>query len=234
VRTSFNITVRRAPGARSAGGGAVSGAVRGRLFFDARGDGRRNNGDTAPVGVEVFLDADGVADAEEPAAITLPGGAYEFPTVPPGEYHLRANLPPGWRVSGVAAGPLARPVAVRGGKAARVKPIGLTQKVLIAGRVYHDANRDSVPDAGEAGLRGWRVFLDHNGDGARQSSEPTARTDRSGRWAFGRLDRGAYRVTLLPRPGYSVTSPAGGAIEVVVAGEGMTDGDNFIGVAPER
>ena len=64
----------------------------------------------------------------------------------------------------------------------------------ISGTVFHDLNGDRRQDAGEGGLAGWRVFIDKNNNGKRDSGEVSTTTDAIGTYSFPRLGAGTYVV----------------------------------------
>ena len=39
------------------------------------------------------------------------------------------------------------------------------QNILITGSVFNDLDKDRIKDSTEAGLSGWRVFIDKDNDG---------------------------------------------------------------------
>ena len=51
------------------------------------------------------------------------------------------------------------------GQSATGRNFGSTQRVLISGGVFNDANGDRVRQSTEAGLANWRVYLDADRDG---------------------------------------------------------------------
>lgn len=78
----------------------------------------------------------------------------------------------------------------------------------IEGYKFNDANGNGDWDAGEPALPKWEVFLDTNGDGAFQSSEPNAVTDPNGFYRFENLASPAnYRVREIQQTGWTQTLP---------------------------
>ena len=81
----------------------------------------------------------------------------------------------------------------------------------VSGRLWHDADRDGLPQDAEVGLAGWTVFVDENGNGHLDSAEPTTRSDLNGRWRLSDLAPGPHDVMAVPRAGWVPTdadSPA--------------------------
>ena len=57
------------------------------------------------------------------------------------------------------------------------KNFGDTQKVLITGTLWKDANGNGLKDTGDSGLSGWRVFIDTNKNGVFDAGESSVLTD---------------------------------------------------------
>jgi hypothetical protein len=66
----------------------------------------------------------------------------------------------------------------------------------VEGYVYADANGNGVRDIGEAGLAGWRVFIDTDGDNIWDANETYIRTNSAGRYAFLDLPTGTIRLCI--------------------------------------
>ncbi len=78
----------------------------------------------------------------------------------------------------------------------------------IAGMVWHDADADGERDEDEQTIPGFVVFLDANGNGARDSTESAAVTNDDGEYGFEGLDgREPYTVTQEMTLGWSNTAP---------------------------
>ncbi len=58
----------------------------------------------------------------------------------------------------------------------------------ISGYKFDDADSDGVWDIGEPALPGWEIYIDENGDGAYQVSEPNVATDPNGMYFFENLE----------------------------------------------
>lgn len=70
----------------------------------------------------------------------------------------------------------------------------------ISGTAFEDVNRDGAMQAGEAPFQGHRVYL-YDGDGTYLAYTAT---DASGRYAFGGLADGAYRVEYAPQTWFGI------------------------------
>ncbi len=69
-----------------------------------------------------------------------------------------------------------------------------TVQAKISGVVFLDSNANGIQDSGEKGLAGRVVFLDTNGSGTLNPSDPTATTDANGNFAFQGVAAGLYKV----------------------------------------
>lgn len=189
----------------------LSGDVQGKVFFDRRGDGRREGlrFDNVVVDVRVFVDAndDGLLTAGETFGVVQDRGTYTIPGLAPGLYTLRVDAPAGFRVSVPDEG--FRRVQVSSGRLTRVGNFAITNRTVISGRVYRDDNINGQFDAGfDRGLRGFRVYLDLNGDGIWQrETEPARVSSSAGTYAFRDVLAGVYTVRVIPRVAYLQTEP---------------------------
>src|SRR5262249_42559513 len=88
--------------------------------------------------------------------------------------------------------------------------VGVAGTSKLTGTVFNDLNNNGVQNPGETGLAGWTVYLDNNADGVLDGREETTSTDASGRYTFGGLFAGTYRVREVVKPGWtqSSTGPA--------------------------
>ncbi|MDB5385913.1 MAG: hypothetical protein JWM11_1559 [Planctomycetaceae bacterium] len=66
----------------------------------------------------------------------------------------------------------------------------------ISGHVFDDSNHDGMQENGEAGVPYTPIFIDLNGNGKLDPTEPNVTTDADGNYAFTGLVAGSYRVTL--------------------------------------
>jgi VCBS repeat-containing protein len=93
----------------------------------------------------------------------------------------------------------------------------------LTGLIFHDGNGNVSPDAGEAGLAGWTVFLDTNANGKADPGEPTTTTDAGGVYRFPNLTPGTYRAGVVVPTGWGATVAP---IDVTV-GAGQTAGQDL-------
>ncbi|HEX8915759.1 MAG TPA: SdrD B-like domain-containing protein, partial [Humisphaera sp.] len=176
--------------------------VVGQVFNDSNADGLKQSAEVGVPGVTVFLDANanGLPDAGEATAVTNAGGSYSFTGLAGGTYQVIQVVPAGYR----ATTPVAAGVTVAANGTA-VLTFGDTQKALLAGTVWDDANGNGVRDAGEPGIAGRSVFLDLNKNFNQDAGEPVATTDAAWAYAFN-VAAGAYRVReVIPASGWRTT-----------------------------
>ena len=94
----------------------------------------------------------------------------------------------------------------------------LHQPGRIHGALFADTNGNGLQDTRENGLAGWRVFVDINGDGVCQRSEPSVFTAANGSYAFDDLADGRYLVTVAAPAGYTATTPAAYSVKLTPGG----------------
>ncbi|HSV15789.1 MAG TPA: SdrD B-like domain-containing protein, partial [Tepidisphaeraceae bacterium] len=104
-----------------------------------------------------------------------------------------------------------------------------TQKALISGTVFNDANGNKIKDGSEINLSGWRVYLDLNKDAKFDSGDASVVSDSGGNWQFGDLSPGTYVVRVVLQSGWSLTTPSTGSFSFSV-GFGSSRIGNRIGV----
>jgi len=101
----------------------------------------------------------------------------------------------------------------------------------ISGQVFQDANHDGMQDSGETGLAGVSVYLDLNGNGLLDSSDPVAVTDANGVYTFANVAPGTYSVREMLPAGYGQTAPTTAAGSVAVTSLQNATGPTFGDVA---
>ena len=79
----------------------------------------------------------------------------------------------------------------------------------ISGSVFADSNNDGVRQTGEGGIAGVTVYIDLNGSGKLDGSDPTTVTDSMGNYLFSGLPAGTYTVRQVIPNGEAATSPLG-------------------------
>jgi ELWxxDGT repeat protein len=169
------------------------GSIAGTCFRDANRDGVFDpETESTYAGYTIFLDLNHnhVLDANEPKCFSDHYGDYHFDRLKPGTYDVRIVTTDrkaetdAFTVGVVAGRSRSRDFSLVGG--------------TISGFVFDDANSNGVFDAGEDPLSGFRIYLDLNGDGHFQSTEPWIRTNSAGKYRFDDLLPKAYRVSITP------------------------------------
>jgi hypothetical protein len=205
----------------------TSGSISGINFLDTDGDGVRDGGEGALSGKVFYIDANknGVLDTGERKATTDAAGTYRFTNLPTGIYRIRRSTGTGWRVSTPSSGYF--DVALASGQVVTGKNFGITQKILISGNVFNDANGDRLKNSGELGLSSWRVFIDADSDGLWDSTEKYAFSDGSGNYSFKTLSAGTYKLRVVQQSGWTRTTPTAGYHSVTLSAGQTATGKLF-------
>ena len=166
-----------------------------------------------------------------------PGQQIDVSGLAPGQYWLEANVDPDNRLLesnesnnvgrvlisiGPGAGrdaPVgAHAVQLTSGQVAGGRDFAMFGRIAISGQVFNDQNNNARQDNKEHGVVGATVFLDVNGDGVLNNpegdglatalaSEPWAITDNQGNYQFSGVGTGTYPVRVVPRAGWTQTTP---------------------------
>ena len=200
--------------------------IAGSVFIDLNGDGIKSPGEFGLSGYQVFLDRNNntVRNRGESIVTSDGGGRYSFEGLAPGTHRVRL-VPRGGTI-----GPEVHVVTLD--TADRVvkhfananDTINNPPVLTMGGTVFQDTDADQRQDVGDAGLAGFRVYLDLDGDKRRDVGEPTTRTDGAGRYSFGGLRAGTYKVGLTPVGGYLSTSKI---LQSFTIAPGGTSSKNF-------
>jgi hypothetical protein len=103
--------------------------------------------------------------------------------------------------------------------------------VTVTGVVWHDLDENRKRDLTEAGLSGWTIYADLDGDGERDLGEPSVNTDSQGKYSIKNIN--VTGTTLIIReavkPGWRQTFPGEPALAQVltVTGGGTIADVNF-------
>lgn len=194
--------------------GGLTPALEGAVYVDASANARFDLGEgVAGAGVSLWA-----AGAVVQQTKTDADGRYSFTTVPPGTYNVQldtAALPSGSVLAVVQDGAGGNPAAVTlVGGSSKTLNFGFQQHPLLGGRVFVDANTNSVFDPGERALAGVKVQLLAGNVVSAQTA-----TDSEGHYAFGNLSLvnpppGSYVVQVDPGglPAGATLLPAGGGV----------------------
>src|SRR5205814_1588184 len=123
----------------------------------------------------------------------------------PGAYRVRELLPPGWRVSLNTTA--TRTITLAAAQQLAAVNFANTQRAAVLGRVFNDINGNGKQDSGEAGLSGWRVFVDANNDGIWQPTERSVLSDSNGDFVLASLKPGKFTIRVVPQAGFNLTTP---------------------------
>jgi hypothetical protein len=199
--------------------------ITGTVFKDTDADGVKDSGETTLLHWTVWADADkdGILDDNEIRGHSDSKGTYVL-RVPAGSYHIREGVGGGYRVSSPVSG--FHDVTLSAGQST-IRFFGNTTLTLISGYVFNDKDGDGLKESGEAGLKGWRVFADLDGDGSWDAEEDDVLTDSTGKYRFSTLGAGTYRIAVVQQTGWAATVPGSGARKITVGSGGTTSNKNF-------
>ncbi|TMK63667.1 MAG: hypothetical protein E6G53_10295 [Actinobacteria bacterium] len=98
--------------------------------------------------------------------------------------------------------------------------------------MFDDLNADGTHGASEPGLAGWTVYVDYNGDGTLDPTEPSAVTDANGDYTIvhiaGNTNANPYVVREVAQPGWTCSAPAACSYaNFVIAGGSSQTGIDF-------
>jgi hypothetical protein len=203
------------------------GTVTGTLFDDLNGNGTMDAGEGGLPNQVVFIDEnnDGKFDPGDPFALTDASGAYTITNVPAGNIVVRESVPIGFRVDAPAAGAYTQTLSP--GQTLAGLNFANTQLALISGTVFLDSNGNGTRDPSEPGQPNQIVYLDVSNTGVLTTNDPTAVTDATGAFAF-TVFPGTYVVRLVPSSDVTLTTPAVGAYSVTL-GDGQTNSGGLFG-----
>lgn len=192
---------------------AIAGSISGTVWNDLTGNGiRETNAGTGAYTdpglanwvVFVDLNANGTLDVTDPQATTAADGTYTISGVVPGTVTIIEVAQSGWRATSPISG--THTLALKNGETATGLDFGnyTLQEAVISGTIFADTSKDGVRNAGERGLAGMTVYLDLNGNGSLDASEPQTTTsgdlfftpavDEAGTYSFTHLVAGTYTV----------------------------------------
>jgi hypothetical protein len=189
--------------------GATSspGSISGNVFKDVTGNGIKDSGDTNATSWRVYLDSNknGIFDsASEKSVLTDGFGNYKLSSLAAGTtYRVRPITQSGYRISTPTAG--FYDVGITSGLNATGKNFGVTQRVLITGTIFNDANKNKIKDSTEGGLGAWRVYIDSNNNKKFDSTEVSTLTDSAGNFRFVR-PAGSFIIRVVQPSTYTRTT----------------------------
>jgi hypothetical protein len=179
-----------------------TGTITGVVFNDLNHNAVRDTGEPGLPGYRIFLDInhDGLCGKKDAWTRASSTGRYTFSNVPIGKYQLCETTvetrgptsPTSFVVNLKADARAVRSFGNAGG--------------TISGSVFLDIDRDGRREADDVGIPHARVYLDLDNDSVLDSNEPTRETTSSGRFRFGDLLAGQYRIRVLPIEHLSFTT----------------------------
>ena len=105
-----------------------------------------------------------------------------------------------------------------------------TGPVTVTGVVWHDLDENRKRDLNEAGLSGWTIYADLDGDGERDLGEPSVKTDSQGKYSITATVTGTtLTIREAVKPGWRQTFPGEPALAQVLTltGGGTIANVNF-------
>lgn len=193
----------------------AAGTVAGMVFNDLNGDGVRQPAEPGIAGRKVWADRnkDGVVNVGDKVAYTTSSGTYTIAGLAKGvSYRVREVSAAGYRRTTAAYLDL-----TLGTVGVANKVFGETKNVLVSGVVYNDANASRTRQTTEAGLSGWRVYIDRDNDGLFDADETSTLTGTGGTFAFKQLPAGTYVVRVQVQAGWKRTTPTNGSVVLKLA-----------------
>ncbi len=193
--------------------------ISGKKYSDLDKDGRADPGEEL-MGWTISLSgtaADGT-EVSLPDVTTAADGSYTFSGLSAGTYTVKEESRSGWECIGEES----KTVELTTSDATGIDFLNRnTIGLFISGRAFQDSNGNGEMDAGESGLSGWKINLDHP-DGSGGSTI----TGVNGYYTFENLDPGKYKVSEDLKDGWVQTAPSGGKYAVDLKDAGSED-NNF-------
>ncbi|MEG4534325.1 SdrD B-like domain-containing protein [Microcoleus sp. D2_18a_D3] len=170
--------------------------------LNANGRYEPNQGEAPISGVTVFLDTNnnGTPDTGEQQIQTNAQGRGAFTNLPTGNYVVREVAQPNFSPS------TADRVDVTLSTQDANVTFANTPNSNITGCKFEDFNLNGYRDGNEPAIPGVTIFIDSNGDGQLQGTEPITTTDQFGTFAFNNLRPGNYRIREVTPSGYFQTT----------------------------
>ncbi|HET6250130.1 MAG TPA: SdrD B-like domain-containing protein [Tepidisphaeraceae bacterium] len=185
--------------------GGSTGSITGSVFNDLNADHVKTSNEPNLAGQTVYIDAnnDGKLDAGDPTAITNSAGAFTFTGLAAGSYTVSVSLAPGYRQTPI--GSTGTKVTVVANKTVSAGAFSVTTSAYVGGTLFNDLNGNGIQNSGEAGLAGYKVYIDLNNDGVFESNEPSDVTTSVGYWYFRSVAPGTYTIRVVAPSGWTTT-----------------------------
>ncbi|MHC4676644.1 MAG: MSCRAMM family protein [Planctomycetota bacterium] len=184
--------------------------ITGYKFDDTNANGSWDHGEPNLAGWEIYLDLNdnGQRDIAEPNVFTNHDGYYEFTGLSaPAVYTVAEIMQPGWTQT-LPGGDGTYTIITEPNQVYADNNFGNTglQPGGINGTKFDDPNGNGIRDAGEAGLGGWKIYIDLNENGEFDSFEPNTITDSNGDYEIPGLWPGTYTVAEVQQCGWQQTA----------------------------
>ncbi len=219
----------------------VGAAISGTVWYDSNVNATNDAGDSALSSVIVYADlnGNGVREGSEPFGTTDTNGVYQITSLPAGSYAARvdtnsllAGVRPTYDFDGTNT-PHSVSLSVTNGQVFTNINFGYVGSGSISGTLWNDFSADGVRQPEEAAIPGAVVFIDANGNGARDVGELSTTTDTNGVYTFTNLVATSYRVAVdlqsLPN-GVGETYDVDGTNTLNVATVNLAAGQNMASV----
>ena len=206
--------------------GTVGGTVTGVVYSDINRNSRQDAGEIGLAGWQVFIDSNNnaVLDVGEPRATSDASGRYTLRSAS-GTQVVRVVRPAGWLASNSAEE--SKSVAVTLGGTITANFGSFAPSGSSTGFKWLDINGDGIRDASEPGLAGVYIYLDLDGDGRPDVGEPASITKADGSYVLTPPIAGTYTIREVVDPGYVQTFPLGGFHTVTYNGSTPLGGFDF-------
>ncbi|OKH30089.1 hypothetical protein NIES2119_31590 [[Phormidium ambiguum] IAM M-71] len=192
--------------------------ISGKFFDDSNNNGAFDFNENGLPNWEIYLDENNnnILDSSELFTTTDGDGNYSF-FVTPGIYNLRKIQQTGWQQTN----PNYNPINIAN---TDVKNINFGNFKLgeISGKIFNDANQNTIFDEAETGIKNWQVFLDTNDNGLLDENEKFTTTDENGDYIFTGLIAGSYKVRKVPLNEWQQTTNNPENINII-SGSNITD-----------
>lgn len=138
-------------------------------------------------------------------------------------------------LGGVDRLPALEGMVLTGGRLNAANTLGMLTPSFVTGTVWQDENFNRVRDAGERGVDNWTVYIDVNGNGRHDASEPFAVTRPDGTYSIQTYLRpGTYTVAQVLKPLWEQSFPVNGTHQITIAQRGATVSNINFGNRPVR
>lgn len=217
-------------------------SICGFVYHDENQNGQRDDGEEGIAGVELMLTSISTGMVSIPThAFTQSDGSYCFEGLAPGEYQVvQAVQPHGYvdgidtagTVAGVPTGHAVNPgdqilgVKLNSGASGIEYNFGEFKYSSISGWVYHDLSNNGVRETGDPAIAGVELQLFN----AQGELVATTSTDAEGKYQFGQLVAGTYRVVEIQPDGYLDGKDQIGTVGGVSRGSLESTGDGVSGI----